>query len=149
MENLIDTYEAAEVLGLKVAVFRQLRRAAGLPNPVYKKANNCLYDKNELIIFAKNNDVARIIKDTRQKIRSGGKSIRSYNRSGKFVKKLTAKPAVTPEKIIIAETMINKFLRGDFLPKQQQVERQSRLANARLNPPKRHIVHLSDVYWCD
>lgn len=148
MENLIDTYEAAEVLGLKVAVFRQLRRAAGLPNPVYKKANNCLYDKNELIIFAKNNDVARIIKDTRQKIRSGGKSIRAYNRSGKFVKKLTAKP-IEAKAMDISNSMINRFLRGEFLPKEQQAERQGRLANARLNPPKRHIVHLSDVYWCD
>lgn len=149
MEDLIDTYEASEVLGLKVTVFRQLRRAAGLPNPVYKKSNNCLYDKNELMIFAKNNDVAKIIKDTRQKIRSSGKSIRAYNYSGNYKKKLTAKPVVTHAKRIIAETMINKFLRGDFLPKEQQVERQAKLANARLNPPKRHIVNLSDVYWCD
>lgn len=149
MENLIDTYEAAEVLGLKVAVFRQLRRAAGLPNPVYKKANNCLYDKNELMIFAKNNDVAKMIKDTRQKIRSSGKPIRAYNYTGNHKKKLTAKPVVTPEKRIIAETMINQFLRGDFLPKQQQAERQVKLDNARLNPPKRHIVNLSDIYWCD
>ena len=149
MEDLIDTYEASEVLGLKVTVFRQLRRAAGLPNPVYKKSNNCLYDKNELMIFAKNNDVAKIIKDTRQKIRSSGKSIRAYNYSGNYKKKLTAKPVVTPAKRIVAETMINKFLRGDFLPKEQQVERQAKLANARLNPPKRHIVNLSDVYWCD
>lgn len=149
MEDLIDTYEASEVLGLKVTVFRQLRRAAGLPNPVYKKSNNCLYDKNELMIFAKNNDVAKIIKDTRQKIRSSGKSIRAYNYSGNYKKKLTAKPVVTPAKRIVAETMINQFLRGDFLPKEQQVERQAKLSNARLNPPKRHIVNLSDVYWCD
>lgn len=149
MENLIDTYEAAEVLGLKVTVFRQLRRAAGLPNPVYKKSNNCLYDKNELIIFAKNNDVAKIIKDTRQKIRSSGKPIRAYNYTGNHKKKLTANPAVTPEKIIIAETMINKFLRGDFLPKKQQEDRQVELAKIRANPPKRHIVNLSDIYWCD
>lgn len=149
MEDLIDTYEASEVLGLKVTVFRQLRRAAGLPNPVYRKSNNCLYDKNELMIFAKNNDVAKIIKDTRQKIRSSGKSIRAYNYSGNYKKKLTAKPVVTPAKRIVAEAMINQFLRGDFLPQEQQVERQAKLANARLNPPKRHIVNLSDVYWCD
>ena len=146
---MINAKEAAELLGLKVAVFAQLRRAAGLPDPIEKVGNACFYDREQLIDFAKNNDVAKIIKDTRQRIRSGGKSISAYNRSGKFVKKLTAKPVVMPEKRIVAETMINKFLRGDFLPKQQQVERQVKLDNARLNPPKRHIVNLSDVYWCD
>ena len=146
---MIDGKEAAELLGLKVAVFAQLRRAAGLPDPIEKVGNACFYDREQLIDFAKNNDVAKMIKDTRQKIRSSGKQIRAYNYTGNHKKKLTAKPVVIPEKRVIAETMINQFLRGDFLPKQQQEKRQVKLDNARLNPPKRHIVNLSDVYWCD
>jgi len=114
--EVLTTEQASEVLGLKVAVFKQLRRAAGLPDPVLKKANNYFYDRNELVLFAKNNDVAKIIKNTRQKIRSGGKSIRAYNYTGNHKKKLIEKPVVKPQKRVVAETMINRFIRGDFLP---------------------------------
>lgn len=89
--EVLTTEQAAEVFGLKVAVFKQLRRAAGLPDPVLKKANNYFYDKEQLILFAKNNDVTKIIKDTRQKIRSGGKSIRAYNYTGNHKKKANRK----------------------------------------------------------
>lgn len=138
--DALTTEQAAEVLGLKAAVFKQLRRAAGLPDPVLKKANACFYDRDELVLFAANNDVAKIIKDTRQQIRSGGKSIRQYNYTGKH-KKIAAKPVVKPAKQVVADSLINRFIRGDFLPQEQQSERQAKLNKARLNPPQRVVVH--------
>jgi hypothetical protein len=145
----LSTEQACEILGLKFSVFRQLRRAASLPEPVFKKENAYFYDKNELIEFAKNNDVAKIISETRQKIRAGGKSIKSYNRTGNHKKKLTAKPVVTPEKRIIAETLICLFIRGKFDPEPRQTMRRISIENVRKNPPKRHIVRLSEVYGLD
>lgn len=148
---IIDTDEAANVLELKPAVFRQLRRAAGLPAPVFKKGNACFYNKNELIDFVKNNDVAKIISETRHKIRYSGKSSRAYNRTGLHANKAKAKdkPVRQPEKIVIPNTMMAQFIRGDFLPVQQQIERQQRLSQAKFNPPKRVIVHLDEIYGLD
>lgn len=148
MDNLIDAEEAAKTLNLKIAVFRQLRRAAGLPAPALKKANACFYDKYELVQFAKNNDVAKIISETRQKIRSGGKSIRAYNRTGLHANKakVKQKPLVEPVKRVVTDTMINRFIRGDFLPSDQQAKRQQKLKKAKLNSPKRVIVHLDEIY---
>ena len=147
--DLLSTEEACEILGLKFSVFRQLRRAAGLPEPVFKKENAYFYDKHELIEFTKKNDVAKIISETRQKIRAGGKSIRAYNYTGNHKKKLTAKPVVTPEKRIVAETLICLFIRGKFDPEPRQTMRRLFIENARNNPPKRHVVHLSEVYGLD
>lgn len=144
----LSTEQACEVLGLKFSVFRQLRRAASLPEPVFKKENAYFYDKNELIEFAKNNDVAKIISETRQKIRSGGKSIRAYNRTGLHANKakVKQKPLVEPVKRVVTDTMINRFIRGDFLPSDQQAKRQQKLKKAKLNSPKRVIVHLDEIY---
>lgn len=145
----LSTEQACEVLELKFSVFRQLRRAASLPEPVFKKGNAYFYDKNELMIFAKNNDVAKIISETRRKIRANGKSIRAYNYTGNHKKKLEAKPVVAPEKQIIAETLIFLFIRGKFDPEPRQTMRRLSIENARNNPPKRHVVHLSEVYGID
>jgi len=145
----LSTEQACEILGLKFSVFRQLRRAAGLPDPVFKEGSAYFYDKNELMIFAKNNDVAKIISETRRKIRAGGKNIRAYNYTGNHKKKLTAKPVVASEKRIVAETLICLFIRGKFDPEPRQTMRRLSIENARNNPPKRHVVYLSEVYGID
>lgn len=93
----IDTEEAAKIFGMSKGQFNCWRVKAGFPDPILTVIRANFFDKEELEIFVKNNDIQKLVKDAR------------YNRNHGLVVKRK-----NPKSTKASQTLMARFIRGEF-----------------------------------
>ena len=95
----VDAEEAARIFGMSKGQFNCWRVKAGFPEPVLTVIRANFFDREELEMFAKNNDIQQLVREAR------------YNRNHGLVVIKKRKKKIIPK---ASQTLMARFIRGEF-----------------------------------